>query len=199
MGEASLNREVIHMQLPQIRMQSSFAQIEISRTPPQQFIEQPPAQLDLQQPQAEMIIQRTPGQLTIDQTMAWESMDMKHIFRRIEENAQKGYQDLLNGIARISSEGDELMRIENGGSAIADQADRNSKLLNYDYNIGFVPPPFSVKINFQPGQLFIQAEPKKVINLTRPQKPIIDYKEGEVVTRLKQHAQLNIDFINLTV
>ena len=107
------------MQIPQIRMQSNLAKIEISTTPSQQYIEQPKAQLSLQQPKADMTIQTTPGQLNIDQTRAWESMDIKHIFRRIEENAQKGMNDALNGVARRASEGDELMRIENGGSPIS--------------------------------------------------------------------------------
>ena len=187
------------MQIPQIRMQSNLAKIEISTTPSQQYIEQPKAQLDLQQPKADMTIQTTPGQLNIDQTRAWESMDIKHIFRRIEENAQKGMNDALNGVARRASEGDELMRIENGGSPIASQATRNSELLNYDYNIGFTPPPFSVKINYQPSRLNIQVNPNQVINNTVAQKPIIDYKEGQVSTRMKQYAGLNIDFINLEV
>jgi hypothetical protein len=185
------------MQLPQIRMESRFAQIETSTTAYQVFIEQPQAQLDLEQPQAELYIEKTPGLLTIDQTMAWESMDIKHISRRIEENAQKGYSSVINGMARRASEGDELMRIENGGNAIANQAKRNSQMLDYDYNIALVPPPFSVKINYQPGRLAIQAYPKQVINNTVARQPIIDYREGRVTTSLQQDAELNIDFANL--
>ncbi|WP_338449521.1 DUF6470 family protein [Niallia oryzisoli] len=182
------------MQIPQIVMQSRFAQIDISTTPSQQTIEQPKAQLSLQQPKAEMILETTPGQLSIDQTRAWESMNIKHIFRRIEENAQKGINDALNGTARRATEGEEMMRIENGGSAIASQATRNSQLLNYDYNIGLVPPPFSVKMNYQPGHLTIQVEPKQVINNTVAEKPVIDYQKGQVNIRMKQNAELNIDF-----
>ena len=92
------------------------------------------------------------------------------------------------------------MRIENGGSPIANQATRHSALFNYDYNIGFTPPPFSVKINYQPSRLNIRCEPEpQVINNTVAQKPVIDYKEGQVSTGMKQHAGLNIDFINLEV
>jgi hypothetical protein len=180
-------------------MNSSMAKIEITSTPAQQSIEQPKAQLYLQQPKAEVKIQTTPGQFTIEQTLAWESMDIKHIFRRIEENAQKGYSDLLSGIARTATEGDELMRIENGGSPIVNQAIKNSKIQSRDYNIGFVPPPFSVKINFAPGNLKIKAYPKQVINDPVVQKPQIDYREGEVSTKVKQFADLNINFINLGI
>ncbi|WNS75088.1 DUF6470 family protein [Bacillus sp. DTU_2020_1000418_1_SI_GHA_SEK_038] len=185
------------MQIPQIRMESAFAKINITGTLAQQTIEQPKAQLDLQQPKAEMIIHRSQGQLSIDQTIAWESMDIKHIFRRIEEHAQKGYNDLLSGIARTASEGDELMRIEHGGGAIASQAARNSELFNYNYNIGFTPPPFSVKINYQPGHLDIQAEPQKVVNNTVARKPMIDYQKGDITYQMKQQPSLKIDVVNI--
>ncbi len=187
------------MQIPQIRMQSTSAKIEISSTPAQQTIQQPKAVQHIEQPQAEMSIETIPGQLSIDQTAAWESMDIKHIFRRIEESAQRGYSAVLSGMARTASEGDELMAIENGGSAIASQASRNSALMNYDYNIGFVPPPFSVKINYMPGKASIYAQAKQPIIQTEVQKPIIDYRAGEVRTNLRQQASLQMDVINTEI
>lgn len=187
------------MQIPQIRLNSTMAKIEITTTQAQQTIEQPKAIVNLKQSNAEMEMRTTPGQLTIDQTIAWESMDIKHIFRRIEEGAQKGYQDVLSGMARVASEGDEMMRIEHGGSPIASQAERNSKLLDYSYNIGFVPPPFSVKLNYQPGQVSIHIQPKKVENHTVSQKPLIHYSPGQANVSLRQHADLNIDFVNIEV
>lgn len=174
-------------------MESRFAQIDISTTPSQLSIEQPQAQMDLQQPKAEIVMQTIPGQLTIDQSRAWEAMDIKHIFRRVEENAQKANNDVLNGIGRTAAEGDELMRIENGGSPIANQATRNSQLLNYDYNIGFVPPPFSVVTNYQPGKVNIQVETRPVINHSEARKPIIDYRQGQVDISMKQYPELYID------
>lgn len=190
---------VITLQIPQIRMESTQAKIELSTTPAQQSIEQPRAQLNLEQPKAVMSIQSSPGKLTIDQTIAWESMDVKHIFRRIEEKAQEGYRAVLSGMARKASEGDELMQIEHGGNPLANQAERGSQLLDYSYNIGFIPPPFSVRINYQPSHLKIDVEPQKVINNTITQKPIIDYQQGQVHTSMKQHAELKIDFINIEV
>ncbi|SFA44385.1 hypothetical protein SAMN05192569_100786 [Parageobacillus thermantarcticus] len=185
------------MQLPQIRLQSTFAKIAIQTTPPVQEIKQPPAELDLQQPPAEMKIETTPAKLTIDQTKAWEDMDLKHIFRRIEEFAQQGYKDWLEGIARVSRQGDELMRIEDGGNPIAEQAKENSEDPIYDFNIGWIPSPFSVKINFEPAKVHIDVKVNKPINSTKINKPIINYTPGKVTIDLAQRNSLKIDFVNL--
>jgi hypothetical protein len=185
------------MQLPQIRLQSTFAKIAIETTPPVQEIKQIPAELDLQQPPAEMKIETTPFKLTIDQTKAWEDMDLKHIFRRIEEFAQQGYEDWLEGIARVSRQGDELMRIGDGGNPIAEQAKENSEGPIYDFNIGWIPSLFSVKTHFEPAKVHIDVKVNKPINNTKINKPIINYTPGKVTIGLAQRNSLKIDFVNL--
>lgn len=185
------------MQLPQIRTQSTFAQIQLDTQPAKQSIEQPKAELDIQQPKAELNIQTTPSKLMIDQTKAWEDMDLKHIFRRIEEFAQNGRNDWLEGMARRRQDGDELMRIENKGNPLVQQAQRNSEKPPMQFNIGWIPSHFSVKIDYQPSKVNIDWKVNKVENNTRVNKPIIDYQPGTVTTSLKQRESLNIDFANL--
>ncbi|MGG3738358.1 DUF6470 family protein [Aeribacillus pallidus] len=185
------------MNLPQIRLESTFAKIAIVTTPPVQEIEQPPADLDLQQPPAEMKIETTPAKLTIDQTKAWEDMDLKHIFRRIEEFAQQGYEDWLEGMARLSRQGDELMRIEDGGNPLAEQAKENSEDPMYELNVGWVPSHFSVKTNYEPAKVHIDVKVNKPINNTKINKPMIHYTPGKVTIDLPQRNSLKIDFVNL--
>jgi hypothetical protein len=184
------------MNLPQIRLESTLAKIAIETTPPMLEIEQPQAELDLQQPPAEMKIEKTPAKLTIDQTKAWEDMDLKHIFRRIEEFAQQGYEDWLEGMARVSRQGDELMRIENGGNPIAEQAKENSEDPIYEFNVGWVPSHFSVKTNYEPTKVHIDVKVNKPINNTKINKPIINYTPGKVTIDLAQRNSLKIDFVN---
>lgn len=185
------------MQLPQIRLQSTQAQIQLDIQPAKQSIEQPKAELDIKQPKAELNIERTPSKLMIDQTKAWEDMDLKHIFKRIEEFAQKGHNDWLEGVARRKQDGDELMQIENKSNPLAQQAQRNSQKPPMQFNIGWVPSHFSVKIDYQPTKLNIDWKVNKVENNTRVNKPILDYQPGQVTTSLKQRESLNIDFVNL--
>ncbi|MBS2771205.1 DUF6470 family protein [Anoxybacteroides rupiense] len=185
------------MQLPQIRLQSTVARISIATTPPVQEIEQPPAELEIRQPPAQLQIETTPGKLTIDQTKAWEDMDLKHIFRRIEEFAEQGYQDWLAGMARLSEQGDELMRIEDGGNPIADQARENSEPPMYEFNIGWIPSLFSVKTNYEPAKVHIDVQARRPMIQAKPNPPLLRYTPGKVEIDLAQRPTLKIDVVNL--
>lgn len=185
------------MKLPQIRTETTTAAIAIETKNAKANLQQPNAELDLQQPRAEMTIDRTPSKLTIDQTAAWESMDLKTIRKRIEEFADNGRKEWLEGIARRVQEGNDLMRIENGGNPIAYHAEKNGTRPEKQFNIGFVPPLFSVKLNYEPTKLDIEWKVNKVINNTKTNKPILEYEPGEVHTSLRQKNSLNIDFVNV--
>jgi hypothetical protein len=183
------------MNLPQIRINSLQGQLGLEITKSIQKIDQEPANVQMEQPKAELQINRTPGKLTIDQTKAWEDMDLKHIFRRIEECAQNGYQDLMSGIARVTQQGDELMKIENGGSPIIEQAVQNSLPTQFDFNIGWVPSHFSVKIDYQQGKLDIKWKANRPNIEVDINKPIHDYTPGKVSGYMKQWPTLEIDFV----
>jgi Family of unknown function (DUF6470) len=187
------------MNFPQLRMESTFGQIALTTKNPIQEIEQRPAEITITQQKAEMNIQRTPGKLTIDQTQAWEDMDLKHIFRRIEEAAQNGYQDCLAGMTRRSQEGDDLMRIENGGNPIAEHAKINSESPIFEFNIGFIPSHFSVKTNYQPGTLNIDWKTDKPEIDVKINKPRHDYTPGVIRGEMKQWPSLKIEVIGLDI
>jgi hypothetical protein len=185
------------MQLPQIRLESTSAQIKLNIKKPKQEIQQPQADLSIEQLPAELNIERTPSRLTIDQTKAREDMDLKHISKRIEEAAQQGYEDWLTGLERRAQDGDELMRIENVGDVIAEQAKRNSEPPMYDFNIGWIPSANSVKISYEPGKVDIQWKENKPIINAKMNKPILNYEPGKVQVAMERYASLKIDFENL--
>ncbi|MGM9923425.1 MAG: DUF6470 family protein [Bacillus sp. (in: firmicutes)] len=185
------------MRLPQIRLESQRALISHETINVRQQIEQPRADLDLQQPPAEMTIERTPARLTIDQTAAREAVDLKSIRKRIEEYADNGRQEWLEGIARRAQEGDELMRIENGGNPVAVQVKANSERPEKQFNIGFVPPLFSVKLHYEPAKLDIGWQVNQVISRSKANKPILDYEPGKVEVGLRRRESLNIDYVNV--
>ena len=70
------------MQLPQIRLQSTFIKTGLEIKDAVQKIEQPAAIQSIEQPKAILEIQTTPGKLTIDQTKAREDMDLKNLSKR---------------------------------------------------------------------------------------------------------------------
>ncbi|ANX13695.1 hypothetical protein ABE41_016930 [Fictibacillus arsenicus] len=187
------------MNFPQIRLETTFGQISITSQKAVQEIKQPPAELSIKQPKAELEIDRTPGQLTIDQSIAREDMDLKNISKRIEEFAQKGYEDWLAGLARMSQEGDDLMRIENGGNPIAEHAKTNSEGPIYEFNIGFIPSPNSVKIDYQPGNVNINWNTNKPEIDVKLNKLTHTYTPGTVSIDLIQRPSLSIDFVGLFI
>lgn len=182
------------MNIPQIRVLSTPAQIEISTRQGQLSIEQPPGDLQIEQPKAEVNINRIPGKLTIDQTQARADVDLKSVRLRTEEAAQIGKQDVLSGIARRIQEGTEMMEIENGFHAFSSIAKRNSERPKKEFNIGYIPKAGSVKIEYDPGKVEVNAkENKPKINYTVI-KPNISFEPSVVTINLKQHASLKIDF-----
>jgi hypothetical protein len=185
------------MNFPQLRMETTFGQLGLNIQKPVQEIEQPQAEVSIVQPKAELTIERTPGKLTIDQTQAWEDMDLKHIFRRIEEYAQNGYQDWLKGLGRRAQQGNDLMRIENGGNPIKSQANVNSERPAYHFNVGFVPSHFSVKTNYQPGSLNVDWKTNKPEVEVKINKPRHDYTPGVIRGEMKQWPSLKIEVIGL--
>ncbi|MCP1092725.1 DUF6470 family protein [Bacillaceae bacterium OS4b] len=184
------------MQIPQIRLQTNPMKIGLNIEQPVQQIEQKAAVQSIQQPQAILEIQTTPGKLTIDQSQAREDMDLKSLSRRVDEFAQQGYQDWLAGMARRAQQGTELRHIEKGGNALAEQA-RQNKGPEKQFNLGWIPSPFSVKLDYQPAEVKIEATAQKPIIDAQINKVNHTYTQGSVYVEILQKNALDIDFINL--
>ncbi|MFT4414408.1 DUF6470 family protein [Fredinandcohnia humi] len=185
------------MQLAQIRLESQSARIGLKTIQPVQKIQQPKADLSIEQPKAEIQIRTTPGKLTINQTKAREDVDLKSVSKRIEEFANNGYQGWLEGLERMSQEGNALMEIENGGNPIAQIAKSNSQGPELQFNIGWIPSHFSVKTSYEPAKVDIQVHVNKPIINSKINKPVHHYTPGKIDFSLEQRESLNIDFANL--
>ncbi|MDV7763894.1 DUF6470 family protein [Peribacillus sp. CSMR9] len=185
------------MQIPQIRLQSTSMKIGLNIEQPVQQIEQKAADQSIEQPQAILEIRTAPGKLTIDQSQAREDMDLKSLSKRVEEFARQGYQDWLAGMARRAQRGTELRHIEKGGNALAEQARQNSKGPEKQFNLGWIPSHFSVKLDYQPAQVEIEATAQKPIIDARINRPNHTYTPGSADVEILQKNALDIDFINL--
>ncbi|KAF0996467.1 DUF6470 family protein [Geobacillus sp. TFV-3] len=183
------------MRIPQLRMEATYAKLAISTVPAKLDITQPPAEMTIEQPSAEMSVASIPARLTIDQSQAWASMNNKHVFQLIKDAADRGRQAVLDYIDRTAVQGDELMRIENGGDPLADQAAANSEGPPLEFNIALVPPPFSVKVDYEPGQLDIDWHIQKPRIDVNTHAPIIRYQQGAIKIDLAQRPSLHIDVV----
>ncbi|WP_010676914.1 DUF6470 family protein [Bacillus timonensis] len=184
------------MKLPQIRIQSQYAKLNIEIQKPSQEIEQRPADMIIEQPSAEMKINRTPGRLTIDQTLAWENLDLKSPFKRVEENAELGMSVSFETIGRIAEEGNELMKIENGGNPIIDQAVRNSQNETV-FHTGSTPSQFSVSVQYDPAHVSIDWTVNKPQIEVNVNKPVHTYTPGKVTAYVNPRNSLSIDFVGM--
>lgn len=186
------------MQLPQIRIQSIHAKLNLDIQKPNQEISQIPADLQIEQPMAEMNIELTPSRLTIDQTLAWENLDLKGPLKRMDEAAQLGMQASMEAIGEIASKGNELMKIENKGNPIITQVIQLDEEM-FPLDIGSTPSQFSVKVQYDPGDLKIDWKVNKPLINVNINKPTHDYNPGMVSGFVDPYASLQIDFVGINI
>lgn len=185
------------MRMPQIRLQSEMARLDIKQFSGQLHIRQPKADLLIEQPKAEFNIQTTPSKLTIDQTQAWEDMNLMSTPKFVEKIASEGAQSSQEGAGRRAEQGNQLMRIETDSNPIVEQALINGHDQMKSISLKYIPSTFSVKTNFKPAQLHIDAQMNKPIINAQQNNPEVDFERGAVHIKMKQYENLHIDFVNL--
>ncbi|MGM8215201.1 DUF6470 family protein [Bacillaceae bacterium W0354] len=181
------------MNFPTIQIQTKPALIGIEQTKGHQSIEQPKADLSIEQPKADLSISQKNARLNIDQSQAWHDMELYGPLEATDRAANRGRQQLLEGIARRAQEGNQLMQIENGGNAIQSISKANSNRPMAPINVTWIPSRFAVKIQFEPNQLDIQAQANKPLIQSETRQPIINYQRGGVNIFMQQYNDIQID------
>jgi len=181
------------MNFPQIQIQTTKAILGLNIEKPIQRIEQPKADLHIEQPPATLTIDPKPAQLTIDQSKAWSDMGLIGPLASTEKFAQEGRQALLEGISRRAQEGDQLMKIEKDGNAIAQIAAEKGLRSYKQLGIKFIPSVNSVDIGYEPEYLNIKVHQNKPVINVKVNKPIHEYKPGDVSGYMIQYPSIKID------
>ncbi|MFD1416980.1 DUF6470 family protein [Oceanobacillus jeddahense] len=187
------------MEIPQIRMHSQQAKIQIQTEPAQLHISQPPGDLTIRQPNAEISMHTRQGKLTIDQSQAWEDMDLLSAKKSIARNAQAGEQAAMQGIARRARQGNAFMRIENRTDPIKTQAIENAFSEQKRLGLAFIPSTFAVKTSYEPAELDIQVQTHQPIIEGSVNSPIMQYTPGSLETSLAQRPELTIEVVNTKI
>lgn len=181
------------MNIPQIQIEITRGRIGLRIDKPVQTIEQPRAIIHQEQLAAVLEMSSTPAKLSIDTTEARADLDLKSVFKRIEEYAQLGKQGVMEGIARRAEEGQQLLRIENGGNMIKELAIKNSTPSPNPIGIRFVGNRSKVNMSFQPGILSIEATPQKPRFDVTVQAPVHHYEPGKVTGFIEEWPSIQID------
>lgn len=187
------------MQVPQIRLHQTNAQIGLRITQPVQELQQTPADLSIKSEAAKLMIDRKPAQLIIDDEQAWNELGFKSTSTLSAEMAEFSKQEGLEAIAEISQEGDQMAAIENKSNVFVSIATEKALPAPADFNIKFIPSYGSVKIQYIPTELHINWKKGGVHIQATPHKPVHHYTPGKTEVYLQQMQQLQIDFVGVNV
>nr|WP_106783724.1 DUF6470 family protein [Lysinibacillus timonensis] len=183
------------MNVPKLQIHTINAKLNLSIQQPKQYIEQPPAELEIKQPPAEITINVEEGQLFIDASQARSDYGFATIRELEKRVAQKGYQDLLDGIARRAREGFQLMNIGKNSNALQSIAKSKTSPNSKPLGITFIPSANSVKIEYQPADVQINVQTKEPIINSKINKPIHNYTPGKVDIEMLQYPSVSIDWL----
>lgn len=185
------------MRLPQIQIHTTDAKIDLNIAKPQQYIKQPKATQHIEQPAAIIDINTTRGLLKIDSSQARRDLGLIGPLESSANYAEKGKQEVLQGMARRAREGRQLM--DNSGKGQGRTIIQNIAKQNHGphrpgpYNVKFVPSVGSVKMDYTPGTTDVNIERREPIIDAKVNKPIHEYTPGKVTGTMVQRPDVDID------
>ncbi|OAI88879.1 hypothetical protein AYO36_01675 [Exiguobacterium sp. KKBO11] len=181
------------MNLPHLEIRQTAARIGMNITRPQIEQKQTPASLSIEQPRGELSIETVAARLEIDSTQAWIEMGRVPALESVRQYATYGRQKGQEAVAKRSSEGDQLMRIEQGGGTVARIAKANDTPPAEVTTLGFIPRSLDrVKTTYTPAEVrlsYTANRPKIDVETHRPELTV---KEGQVDIYLQEQNQLNM-------
>ncbi|KMZ44009.1 MULTISPECIES: DUF6470 family protein [Bacillales] len=184
------------MQIPKIRMESTFAQLGLNINKPVQEIKQPKAEMNLRQIPATLSIEQARTILQIDSSQARANIGIMTSMQFSDSSAAYGKQKAMQAIAEKSQEGDRLMRIytkENAIAAIGQE--KGLRVLEG----GYTPPAAStddgvnISADFKPVAIDVQRNGMRMDPVLR--SPELSYTPGKVEPYMIQYNSLKIDVV----
>ncbi|WP_027416153.1 DUF6470 family protein [Aneurinibacillus terranovensis] len=180
------------MNLPHIQLAQSFTKIGWDVQRPTYTFEPAHTQLHIEQKPAEMILHRTQPVVQIDQSQCRADMDLKSTAQQNAEFAAYGRKSVLEYIARVTAEGEQMGAIENKGNVIADIAKGKKFMTDHQFGYGNVPGNLSLHMNGIPGELNIEWKLGGT-SIDVQQTPFHQrYEKGKIDYYIQQKNRLNI-------
>ena len=169
---------------------------------PQIQVSQRSADLQITQEHAGLIeISKTASQLFIDQSEAFADANLKGPLRRSNEFVQQAQQKAMEYLAKAAQEGEQMMKIEHGGNAIARIAKNHSGMINeVQLEMSWIPSsPDKVKMSYQPSELQISVKKSEAnINVTR-NEPTVSVPKWQTDVYMRQKNSMQMQVVGLNV
>lgn len=182
------------MDLPQIQITQQNAKLQTETQQGHFQMRQRSADMRIRQTPANIGMHTEHAQIFIDQRQAFNEVNLKHIFRRIEDYAAKGRQEVLKGIARRASDGDRMRDIHIPSNPFVEFAKRDQSK-RVDFNVKFAPSFGSVKFSHKPTKTTFHVRPHEVnidVTMNLPER---HYTPSKVNSYLAQKNQIKFDVI----
>ena len=187
------------MRFPQIQISITDIQMDYTITKPFQRIQQPKADLNIDQPAATLEINTTNARLNINMDQMWRDLGLKPTDELINEYAQKGRQEMLQGISKRVGEGRQMMMSAGKGqgrSTVQNIAKQNHGPERAGpYNIKFIPSIGSVKVDITPGTTDVNIQQNSPKIDVQVNKPKMDFTYGNVNGKMITRPDVKIDVI----
>lgn len=183
------------MSWPRLEMHQQGLKIDWNVLRPSYTFQPGKAEVQISQTPAKMTLNPTPSRLSIDQSECWADMDLKHISRRIAEEAADGKRAVLEYIGKTAEEGTQLRSIEHKGDVLRNLAMQARIMPEYNIQYSNVPENFSLRIDVLPGELNMDWQ-RGGVNVDVKTIPYSqNYEMGKIDYYVKQKNELTIDVV----
>ena len=183
---------MIRLRLPQVQIRTTDALIGIQTRQAQLNIRQPHADLHIEQPHAELNTTTKQPRLSIDQTEAWRDMGIMSALDKTKQSTGEARQKWLEGISRMSQEGNQLMSIDRGVD-IAQVAKQKTTPHLPMPNITYIPKSFtSIKISYEPGEVTHNHQANKPVIRANAKNVEGNYEPYDIQIYLRQQPNIEI-------
>ncbi|WP_281883055.1 DUF6470 family protein [Paenibacillus sp. YYML68] len=179
------------MNIPQIQIRQTYAQIHIDGDLGKWDIRQPRPDVNLTTKPAKLDIRSPLGEQTIDQSQAWEALGKGDIFQFTERVASEAKQLALQGIGKRVEAGNQMAAIHQGGNAIAELA-FSSVFEDFKFNYEGPFGTHNYQIQYTPKKPEVKYEPGDVQVQVQVNAPQISYTPGKLEIYLKQRNSIEI-------
>lgn len=181
----------------QLKITNIHGQIGIRKNDAVLSIRQPRADLEITTHPAEAEIKTDQIKVKIDQKQCFSEAGLKDVFELTRDFANKGMQDVLEGIGRIVDEGNRMAQIDNKADPFVEIATNKSLPEPAPVNITFIPQS-RPKIDVE-GGVNIKWKAGSVDMKSRINSPEITATPHSMEIYLAQRPDFHFEFVGNNV
>ena len=159
-------------------------------------LESTQAKVEMETTSATLEISQPRGELSIDQTPCRYSIGLKNLADFAQEYVERGRQAVMDTIARVAQEGDQLAKIENNTDAIADIVADSS--LSEVPDITWAPVALP-DIHYQVNPLQINVKNGKLDYTIQSGTIQGNFRPGSIDIRVTRYPSIEISTVDVKV